>query len=163
MESSVWKVVQETLGSRHFGVGIDLGCGIGNNGLLLRDYTDRLIGVDNDPFKVQVAKFNPSYSQVILSDVRVYQPPSNTNAVFMFEVLEHIPKSDGRNVLERLSNIPFFMLTTPSKFFPLTFQDGHVTTWSEAELQQFDFKTKVVILPLWLKMYGSCIMGVREH
>jgi hypothetical protein len=81
----------------------------------------------------------------------------------MFEVLEHVPKQDGQFVLQRLSTIPFFMLSTPTKYFSQTGMNGHLSLWSEAELQQYGFKTQIVKLPFYLFPYGNCILAVKEN
>ena len=86
---------------------LDLGCGDGEFGLILRtrlkllEYT---VGLDIDVENVRKSK--NKYHDVILGDVR--KPPFRDNSfdvVCMFEVLDHLEKRDAIKVLDNLEKL----------------------------------------------------------
>jgi len=58
----------QRLGRRWSG-SVELGCGTGDGGVLLRPYTNRLIGVDIDPEAVETAKHRGVYDEVHVGDI----------------------------------------------------------------------------------------------
>jgi len=157
---AVKEQMRSILANRVFNCSVDLGCGFGDGAEVIRPHTRKLIGVDNDSFKLQVAEATKLYDSLYLSDVRVFAIPSECDSVFLFDVLEHIPTKDGEALLMKLQNFPFLLLTTPSKYFPHAL-DGHVTVWSESELRKLGFETSTFNLGISSILYGAEIMAVK--
>jgi len=166
VHSSTKRMVRRILGDRKFKVCVDLGCGNGDAGEVLKPHCKILIGVDHNLGRLSVAKKFGGYDKVVYADVREYEIPPETDAVFLFDIIEHLPKSDGIALLQKLRRISYVMLTTPSKFFPLA-TDGHVTLWTRQELEQngftvieysYGFPTEI----LTYLIYGKHLLAVRE-
>lgn len=135
-------VLERALEGWRFRVGLDLGCGIGQWGMLFRRYCDYLIGVDFNEGDLKRASETDAYDELVRMDIREYQPPPETEAVFQIEVLEHLEKGDGLRLLERLKWVPFFLITTPKNYFHGPVTCPHVSIWSHGNLQTFGFQTE---------------------
>lgn len=168
MLPQVQSVVSKVLEGKHFRYSIDLGCGWGEAGPILRKHTSFLVGVDRNPEYLKVAAErtspggSPVYDRIIQYDLRYYPDiiPPKVDSVFLFDIIEHLKLLDGKILLTRLQNTPFLMLTTPSKFFPIA-RDGHVTLWTEEELSKYGFRTAKFPIG-WLTMFnGNEIIGVK--
>ena len=145
---------------RRFRYGVDLGCGYGNYAPVLKRYVGYLVGVDKSWLRLFFARLN-GYDRVVLSDVRAFEVPRDCDVVFMFDVLEHLPKEDGLTLLDKWSGRTV-VVTTPSKFYPLTFMDSHVSLWTVEELQRLGFQTYLFETPPLLKaVYGDKILAVK--
>lgn len=142
MNSATYKLLEKLLEGKWFGVCVDLGCGEGYYGPLLKKHCPLLIGVDHNLGRLSVAKKFAEYDQVFYMEVQDYTPPPGTEAVFMIEVIEHLPKLDGQALLQRLSHIPFTVITTPVEFHRFTLRNHHQSLWTENELQAYGFKTQ---------------------
>lgn len=105
--------VAETLRrlNRRWSRSLELGCGTGDGGVLLRPYTSYLVGVDVDPAAVEEAQKRGVYDELHVRDARDW-PLQGFDSLFMFEMIEHIPKEDGYRLLEKCGNLTT-MLSTP--------------------------------------------------
>ena len=132
-------VISKVLEGRHFNVAVDLGCGHGDAGDVLKHHCNFLIGVDRSIGRLAVAKEFGGYDKIVCSDIKEYKLPPDTEALFMFNSLEHIPLTDGVELLKRSNWVPFTLLTTDTKFaLSLT---NHWALWSEKLLRNLRFKT----------------------
>lgn len=146
-----------------FRFSVDLGCGVGIR--WLKNYTSYLVGVDKADFRLKIAK-ERGYDEVVKMDLRDYEIPNVCDSVFLFDCIEHIPKKDGIALLKKLKRktIPFIMLTTPEKFFPFTFVNGHVSLWKEKELEDLGFKVTKANLPVLLEIfYGKELLAMNSN
>lgn len=135
-------ILKQILQGRYFNKALDLGCGEGYYADILKNHAKWLVGIDHNLGRLSVAKEFAGYDEVVFSEVQEYQIPSDTEAVFILEVLEHLSKSDGHNLLLKLRNIPFVFITTPAAFHRFTFRNYHQSLWTEGELQEYGFKTQ---------------------
>jgi len=131
-------LIAATFSDSYFHKAIDLGCGDGSLGSMLRRKVGYLIGIDSNPEKLEMAKERGVYDELILSDILNYQLPVDADAVFMVESLEHISKEAGYKILTSLNQIPTVVITTPSKFCS---SNGHISLWTAKELQDFGYST----------------------
>lgn len=144
---------------------VEFGCGTGDGGLLLRQYTNWLVGVDTNPKAVEAAKARGVYDEVHIADARTW-PLEGYDSVFAFEFIEHIPKAHGYMLLRRIGD-RFVMLSTPlwslSLLSPWPW-DGHQCVWSEQDFKALGFKTETYsYLPdvtTWI-LYGGIMLAVR--
>lgn len=136
------------LRNKHFKYTVDLGCGVGRWASIIKAHTDYLIGVDIDPHRVILAKDTGFYNETIAEDVRYYKIPIQTDSLIMIEVIEHLKKDDGFDILEKTQLIPFMLITTP-----VTFQQplkpfspiGHKSLWAKEDFEAFGFKTRMAL------------------
>jgi len=143
---------------------LDVGMGFGKYGLLLREYADiglrtdepahergrwrlRLTGVEVfAPFVL--AHQRAIYDDILVGDIRELLRVGRVwphDLALMVEVLEHMPKADGFDVLRRLSALSRAVLvTTPNGFQPMPellgnpFQE-HVSGWLADDLRDAGF------------------------
>ena len=73
-------MLQTAIGERKFNRGIDLGCGTGLAGPLLRDRVDSLVGVDLSPKMLEKASERNLYDELVVSDIVNYVNEMETTA-----------------------------------------------------------------------------------
>jgi len=147
---------------RRFRYGADLGCGTGNYGDLLKEYVDWLVGVDHNRERLSYAIKN-GYDEVVVADVREFQIPPECDVVFMFDVIEHLPKQDGLMLLQRALPGRSVFLTTPSKFFGFAMKNGHQSLWTVEELANLGFQ-EIYLVPVGFPksmVYGDKILAIK--
>jgi len=162
MHLTTKSVVSKVLSDKTFNICVDLGCGNGSAGDVLKPHCVTLIGVDHNLPRLSVAKEFGGYDQVVYSDVRSYKIPYNADAVSMFDFIEHIPRIDCIKLLQSLRNVPFVVLTTPTKFFQIA-RDGHLpdSVWSKQELESYGFKVTEYSEGMYDLLYGSKLLAVK--
>ncbi|MBA7493294.1 hypothetical protein ES702_03852 [subsurface metagenome] len=161
------KVVGDALTGRTFNNSLDLGCGFGDGGALVKPHTVYLIGVDLDPSALSEAKHRGVYDEFHEGDMKNY-PWGSADSVFLFDTIEHISKEEGKELLRKLRG-RFTMLTTPwhslSLLSPWGAWDGHRCVWSSEELQGEGFTTEGYSFlpdPFMVLQYGGITLAVRE-
>lgn len=162
MHSNTKQQLQNILSGKTFTLGVDLGCGSGDAGPILKQHIDYLIGVDSNRLLLTQAHI---YDELILQDIRMYVLPKNTEAVFLFDVIEHIPHNDGEQLLLALMGVRNAYLTTPKHFF----LDGaggvgpHQSLWTEEELKNYGFTTFVYQAEILAFLGHTSIFACREE
>lgn len=160
MEKQTRQQVTEALEGKSFDCGVDLGCGYGEIADVLKKHCSYLVGVDRDTFRAIQSGYNKFYDALIQQDARTWEFSSCTQAVFMFDFIEHISLADGERLLSIIGD-KYIIITTPSKF-EIGALDGHVCLWSEEMLQQFGFTTKTYSAGfIRNRIYGKKIIAVR--
>lgn len=156
--------IKEALRNKRFSLAVDLGCGPGRFGELFKPHCDTLIGVDKHLGRLSVAKKFSGYDQVVWCDIREYELPLNTDAIFMLEVIEHISKADGLQLLRRILHVPFIILSTPIHFHKFSTANHHVSLWTVEELEEFGFKTTLMSYTSLPALLGirTTIFAVKE-
>jgi 2-polyprenyl-3-methyl-5-hydroxy-6-metoxy-1,4-benzoquinol methylase len=129
----------EHLKGYHFSRSIDLGCGSGDGGELLRSHTGYLIGVDIDQNALKIARERGFYDELHLADIREF-PLDNADSIFLFDSLEHVPKECGYRLLKKCEE-KFTMITTPFWNF-INSNPDHKCTWSARELEGLGFEVQ---------------------
>jgi SAM-dependent methyltransferase len=71
---------------------LDVGCGPGFWGFILKGYlgVPRVVGVDIDPVKVELAKMFNVYDELYVSDIRLFDYPGSFDAVIAIESLHGV-------------------------------------------------------------------------
>jgi len=141
--------LSRTIGS--CGVLVDLGCGGGKWGPCLASACDYLIGVDADMEKLEKAAKKGVYNELIWEDVREYNPPPSS-CVSMCQVIEHLEKEEGMELLRKLDSVcSRIALTTPASFRPSdTGLMAHRSLWKVEDFLALGFRT--VLLRNWDKI-----------
>ena len=161
------RVLKALLKGRQFRVGIDLGCGDGLAGRLLKRHVEFLVGVDHSPHRLRLAGMRGHYNELVLSEIQDFEIPTGVDAAFLLDSLEHLPKTDGYHLLQRLNYVPFILITTPETWHEFAWRNRHQSLWTEQELQQLGFATMTYDLGLIGAMFGSrkailAVKGVRN-
>jgi SAM-dependent methyltransferase len=163
MHPLIQGVVSKALEGRRFRLSLDLGCGTGDGGVLVKPHTVYLIGVDMDPLALKEAGKRGVYDELHHADIRGF-PFDGADSLFLFDSLEHVSKAEGYALLEKARG-RFIMLTTPWYSTPLLGNWEHKCVWTEAELRALGFRTEgySFIPDLFMALaYGGIIVGVRE-
>lgn len=156
------RTLNEVLGNRTFNLGVDLGCGAGTASL--REHCKTIIGVDHNLPRLSVAKEFSKYDEVVCSDVRDYNVPYDVDALFMIEVIEHFSKEDGYLLLRKVSHVPFILITTPTRFFPISLRNGHVSLWTLDDFEGLGYEVSLRNrFPLIGITVGQCIIAIKER
>jgi trans-aconitate methyltransferase len=146
------------LSGRHFSLAVDLGCGEGAYGEFLKQYCTYLIGVDHNPVRLTIALQYGGYDEGVLMDIRDYQLPENTEAVFMLDSIEHIPKQDGLQLLQKIKNFPFIIITTPLSFHG-SLRNTHMSLWTVEDFQKLGYETQIFRR---FYLFEQAIMAVKR-
>jgi len=160
MELQTYKQVQQALKGKHFRVAVDLGVGFGGYASLLKKHCDYLIGVDWNIERVILAGYDILYDKLVRDDIRTYILPAEAEAMFLFDVIEHINYGEGSALLDDIGS-RFCIITTPTKFFQGAL-DGHASLWSAEQLERLGFETVTYTCGFWKQLfYGLKVIGVR--
>lgn len=139
-----------------FNYAVDMGSGRGSLGYILRRHSQYLVGVDKNLEFLKVAETLNVYDELVNIDVRDFQIPAEADAFFLFEILEHVSKQDGLNLLKRLEG-KFVMVSTPLKF--ISAHGQHVSLWTVNDFASLGFD--VWLIPLSSEAKGN-IIAVRR-
>jgi hypothetical protein len=126
---------------------VDLGCGRGIIGALCRIYRapQRLVGVDGFEPYLAFCKHMGFYEELLKKDLRESPLPFRTGefeVATCIEVIEHLPKDLGRNLLDELERIASCVIvTTPGIWFEQDDYDGnplqrHLSLWTASEFKK---------------------------
>lgn len=144
----------------YFRVAVDLGCGCGTLSKLVRPNVGWLIGVDLNIGRLRVAEKSGLYDELYLADIMYYEPPPETEVVFLTEVVEHLSKEDGVALLKRLIWVPVIVLTTPQKYCSL--HRGHISHWTVEDLNILRFNVFTFDRgPLIEKLFGKGLLAFK--
>lgn len=139
-----------------FSFSVDLGCGIGSFGPLLKQNTKYLVGVDVDSYFLSIAELQKTYDELVNIDVSYYPIPPEADSVFLFEFIEHLPKERGVALLNSLYS-KFVMVSTPLIINPNN--PLHISLWSIADFKNLGFNE---IYTLENIPYGN-IIAIRRN
>jgi protein-L-isoaspartate O-methyltransferase len=162
------EAVEKALDGLEFNVILDIGCGQGALGSVLKKHCKKLIGIEPyEPYAKLARK--AGYDEIISVDVRKAEVPV-ADAVVMLDFIEHIPKKEGLKLIQTLQKTAkMIMVSTPTKFhdnLDIVKESGnpfeeHVCLWSRGELEQLGFNVTEIPLDDVLKVtYGNLLFAV---
>ncbi|MBA7490874.1 hypothetical protein ES702_01417 [subsurface metagenome] len=156
------RIINDLIGNRHLNIVVDLGCGEGVLGWIIRSKVNYLIGVDHNKYRLTSAEGRNVYDELVFCDIRDYMPPPRTEAVIMIEVIEHITKEDGELLLSQLGWVPIIVLTTPQKFSPFSFRNGHVSLWTQQDFISLGYETMLFGRPFRFEFFfGKTLLAYK--
>jgi ubiquinone/menaquinone biosynthesis C-methylase UbiE len=125
---------------------LDLGCG--NNSPIQFTNVKYSVGVDNFSPYIKSSQEKSIHSQYIKSNLINLEIKDKTyDLVLCSEVIEHLKKEDGRNLIKKMNNIAIkkIIITTPNGFLEQAEFDGnsmqkHLSGWTIQELKKLGFK-----------------------
>ena len=129
----------------------------------MKQHASILVGVDHNLPRLSTALEFAGYDEVVYEDIRKYEV-QDAEAVFLLDSLEHIPKIDGLNLLNKLQG-KFVVVTTPTqigRWGIAGIRNGHQALWTEQELQQLGFKTYTYNVFFFSLFYGKEILACKE-
>lgn len=160
-------VVESLLHGKHFKKVVDLGCGFGDFGHVLREHSDYVIGIDADPSMISYATDKNVYNELIVSDAKDFIPDQDTDLVLAIEIIEHMTKDEGIGLLNNMKNVQNMIVTTPVKFnencyFGRKFQE-HKSLWTEQDFSNMGFQTgRIPIGWMATYIYGGDIIAYKS-
>jgi len=128
---------------------LDLGCGFGFHIPFPR--AEYKVGVDIHEYSLKEAK--KRFDDVILADVRKLPVRLKYfKRITLMEVLEHLERDEGEELLQRLSGCDV-VLTTPLDFYDWEFwcnftgdsRPRHKSHWTAQGLRRFGFRISIIL------------------
>ncbi|MBN1125372.1 MAG: methyltransferase domain-containing protein [Sedimentisphaerales bacterium] len=105
---------------------LDLGCSIGTGEIILKDFAQRIVAVDDDETRMALAKQHasaPNVEFVLIDATKSPFPDESFDVVVAFQVIEHIPPTQVGTFLEQCRRLlrpgGTLFLTTPNRRFRL--------------------------------------------
>jgi len=134
---------------------IDVGCGRGIIGALVRIYRNakRLVGIEIFKKNLDFCRQMNFYDELYEYDLKQIPLPFNNKefeAATCIEVIEHLPKNKGINLLNELERIAkMIIITTPNVPFSQRDYDNnpfqrHLSSWSVKDFIKRGYKVKGV-------------------
>lgn len=134
---------------------IDLGCGRGVVGALMRIYRNpkRLVGIDVFRPYIDFCRYHNFYDELYQYDLRNTPLPFNDkefDVATCIEVIEHLPKNSGLRLLHELERISKkVILTTPNGYLLQKALDDnpfqkHLSGWSAKDFIKLGYEVKGV-------------------
>jgi len=147
------QLLKDKLKGKFWEIGADLGCGEGLYAPVFRQHVKYLIGVDVDEKSLRYAEKSGYYDELIHANLcLVAECPAcafmikPAQVYFLIEVIEHLPRRCGENLLNFLRGKSVY-LTTPAKFHSNILGEifygkwhRHRSFWSIEDLRKFNFK-----------------------
>lgn len=144
-----------------YAVTVDLGCGPGAWGPILKKHTRYLIGVDRNQGYLKAASRTRAYNELVIDDIRFYPIPVEADLVFMSEVVEHLTKPDGWNTLYSFRNHDV-LITTPSNFFAIGL-GPHISLWTAEDFKSLGYKVYLIATGWKDLLFGKRIVAYKTN
>ena len=137
---------------------LDIGCGTGEvaEAIKIRNAGQYMIGADISTKRLAIAKKNRVLDDFVLCDIRFLPFRNNSvDSVLCLEVIEHLEKSEGTEVLKDLEKVgrKQVIVTTPVGYAkePSTISDleflKHLSGWTPLEFKDRGYKVRGMIGP----------------
>ena len=101
---------------------LDCGCGTGRCGSLLKPFSSHLCGIDLFESALDQARQRELYNRLVIGDISHRLPFGDSffDCSVAFEVIEHLVKKDGENMLKELERVTntLIILSTPNTWMP---------------------------------------------
>lgn len=140
--------------------GVDLGCGWGDALPILRRYVTYLVGVDVEESFLKQAK---GYDELVLSDIRKYDVPYDATVIFLFDVIEHLPRRCAEILLAKISFVPNILITTPQKYYQsagekMRVKMTHLSSWTKEDFSTRGYTTTTFMAGMFLNLFPQPII-----
>jgi 2-polyprenyl-3-methyl-5-hydroxy-6-metoxy-1,4-benzoquinol methylase len=129
---------------------------------MLRRHADYLVGLDAFAPALQIAKGRKIYDDLIQADIRHLPLRSERiDCVTLFDVIEHLRKADGRELLISLLSSVF--ISTPNSHLSNeqyarlvgNVYEHHVSGWCVTDLENLGYRASARDPPLWMRLLGN--------
>lgn len=150
---------------------IDLGCGKGVNGFLIRlsRYLKqaKLIGIEIDDSYISFCKKYNIYDEIIKSPLpKIPLKAKSASLILCTEVIEHLTRKKGLTLLDEIDRVcnGRAIITTPNIFFktmPGDPSDKHLSLWSIKDFKSRGYKVYGVGLKMPL-LWGDKFIKIKQ-
>lgn len=146
---------------------LDVGCGCSMNMRWLG--IKHPVGIEGHQVSVEKARQKNTHDEVVCGDVRKLDEhfqPGQFDAVIALDVIEHLPKADGFQMIEQMEKIARHkvIFLTPSGFLPQHSFDNndlqeHLSGWEASEMEQRGYKVVGLLGPKNLRGEMHALKG----
>lgn len=150
---------------------VDLGCGKGINGFLIRlsRYLQnaQMIAMEINEDYIEFCKKYNLYDQIIKKSLPILPfKEKDINLILCTEVIEHLTKKDGLKLLDEIDRVckGRAILTTPNMFFktmPGDPEDKHLSLWTIDNFRSRGYKVYGLGLKLPL-LWGDKFLKIKQ-
>lgn len=141
---------------------VDLGSGFGFYADKLRKHTKYLVGVDMFLPSLCAAKRRSVFDDLIRADI-LHLPLrlEKVDCVTLFDVIEHLPKDDAKDLLASLQSAVF--VSTPNCSLSNTqyarlvgnAREHHISAWSTRDFEHLGYEASTRDPPVWMLLLGN--------
>jgi ubiquinone/menaquinone biosynthesis C-methylase UbiE len=157
---------------------VDIGCGRGIIGALCRIYREptRLVGVDVYAPYLEFCKKYKFYDEYVQWDIEKLPLPFKENefeVATCIEVIEHLPKNSGEELLNELERIARrVIITTPTSFFEQAEYDQnthqrHISLWRVGDFRKRNYKIygvgKLIVRGRTLRCISTALESITRY
>lgn len=142
--------VENFLAQNPFERYFDIGCGAGKYGKMLKRINPNayVVGIEADSEYIEKYGTREIYDELINDRIENFIQKNlsfTTDVVIMGDLLEHLFKSDGINLLHFMAyRCKYMVIVFPSKFVMFDFRghatEAHNSVWTEQDFSQFDYQ-----------------------
>lgn len=150
---------------------LDLGCGRGLNGCLLRGSRDlagtTLIGLEINNEYIKECKKHKIYDKLIKHQLpEIPFADKSIDLILCIEVIEHMTKGDGNKLLNEIDRVckGRVIITTPNMFFPTLegdANDEHKSLWTVGDFRNRGYKVYGMGLKIPL-LWGDPFIKIKQ-
>ena len=113
----------------------DFGCGTGYGSNVLRKNNRFVIGFDRDEESIEYAKKKYDSKWYICRDLNDFSF-TYTDAITMFETLEHLKKKQGKALLDKVNKFANYLVLSTPKDARLGKNKYHLSQWTIEEIKE---------------------------
>lgn len=142
--------IEEFLKNNPFKKYLDIGSGAGKYGKMIKKLfpNAQVIGIEAEKDYIKKYKTEKVYDQMIncrVEDFIKNNPSYTTDIAIMGDLLEHLFKSDGVDLIHYLIyRTKYMVIVFPSKFVMYNWRghptEAHNSVWNEEDFKQFDYR-----------------------
>lgn len=150
---------------------VDLGCGKGINGFLIRlsRYLNKakLIGIEIDDSYINFCKKHKIYDEIIKHSLpKIPLQDKSAELILCTEVIEHLTRKEGLILLEEIDRVcnGRAIITTPNTFFPTMPgdpTDKHLSLWMIDDFHSRGYKVYGIGLKMPL-LWGDKFLKIKQ-
>ncbi len=157
--SQIWTLLQVRRALKDCRSVLDIGCG--PDSALARFGFDRLVGYEGYEPSLRAAAQKRTHHQLVLGKVQElgeHFGAGELDACVALDVIEHLPKSEGWQMLQSMERIAArkCVILTPNGFLSQSHSEGgdlqeHLSGWEPAEMRQHGYLVQGVLGPKSLR------------
>jgi len=147
------KTIEELLGKWRFETYLDIGAGAGKFGRMVKSTIphSHITAVEIQPDYVQLFRLNELYDQVILGDALLLTGGDQNrtyDVVILGDVVEHLLKADGHNLIHFLAyRCKRMLVVYPTKYVQYAVgsrsSESHRSSWLPSDFEHFQHEVFV--------------------
>mgnify|MGYP000885540790 FL=1 len=153
------KNVKDFLSKIEFEKVIDIGCGSGKYGRMVKELRPdcKLVGIEKDESYIEEFSLNNVYDSIYDFDAHklIRNADFKTDICIMGDVIEHMPKSQGIDFINyMIYRCKWLIIKYPIRFIQGAVgghaSESHISTWSKHDFEGFDIEEWAEDVPIVL-------------